>query len=117
LDFDRQDSGSFYGSYPNLAWHPNGREVFVTYNGGIHGIKVANGNVRDIQFEALVDRDVKNTIRFKVDIPQELVTTRSHRWSQKTPGGILFEALGDLYLKKESKLTNLTESSESIRKP
>lgn len=117
LDFDRQDSGSFYGSYPNMAWHPNGREVFISYKGGIYGINVSNGKDRNIEFEAAVNRDVRNTIRFQVDIPQKTAATRSHRWSQKTPGGILFEALGDLYLKKGSKLTNLTESSDHETNP
>ena len=110
LDFDRQDSGSFYGSYPNMAWGPNGRKVIVSYKGGIHEINVSNGKVRNIEFEAVVDRDVKNTIRYKLEIPQKTAKTRSHRWSQKTPSGKLFESLGDLYLKSDSKLTNLTDS-------
>ncbi|MDP6202340.1 MAG: hypothetical protein QF616_08950, partial [Candidatus Marinimicrobia bacterium] len=110
LDFDRQDSGSFYGSYPNMAWGPNGRKVIVSYRGGIHEINVSNGKVRNIEFEAVVDRDVKNTIRYKLEIPQKTAKSRSHRWSQKTPSGKLFESLGDLYLKSDSKLTNLTDS-------
>ena len=76
MDFDRQDSGSFYGSYPNMAWHPNGREVFISYKGGIYGINVSNGKDRNIEFEAAVNRDVRNTIRFQVDIhqkPQDLI--------------------------------------------
>ena len=66
--------------------------------------------MRNIEFEAVVDRDVKNTIRYKLEIPQKTAKTRSHRWSQKTPSGKLFESLGDLYLKSDSKLTNLTDS-------
>jgi hypothetical protein len=92
-------------------------EVFISYKGGIYGINVSNGKDRNIEFEAAVNRDVRNTIRFQVDIPQKTAATRSHRWSQKTHGGILFEALGDLYLKKGSKLTNLTESSDHETNP
>ncbi|MBF89751.1 MAG: hypothetical protein CMG75_08915 [Candidatus Marinimicrobia bacterium] len=117
LDFDRQDSGSFYGSYPNMSWHPNDREIFLSYNGEIHAIDIHSGGDRKIKFEARVDREIKETIRYKLDIPQNTAVTRSHRWSQPTPSGILFEALGDLYLKNGSEFFNLTESKDHETNP
>ncbi|HHZ98163.1 MAG TPA: hypothetical protein EYN68_01080 [Candidatus Marinimicrobia bacterium] len=117
LDFDRQDSGSFYGSYPNMSWHTGGSEIFLSYDGGIHAVDIQSGKARKIEFEAPVDRDIKETIRFKVDVPQAEGVTRSHRWSQSTPSGILFEALGDLYLKKGSKVINLTKSKDHETNP
>ena len=112
LDFDRQDSGSFYGSYPNMSWHPNGQEIFVSYLGGIHAVKVRTGKARKIEFLAPVNREIKETIRFKVDVPRSKGTTRSHRWSTKIQGGILYETMGDLYLKKGSNVKNLTQSKD-----
>ncbi|GIS48041.1 MAG: hypothetical protein Ct9H90mP20_7110 [Candidatus Neomarinimicrobiota bacterium] len=35
------DSGSFYGSYTNMSWHPNGKEIFISYQGGIHSVNVS----------------------------------------------------------------------------
>ena len=32
LDFDRMDGGSFYGSYTNMSWHPNNKEIFISYD-------------------------------------------------------------------------------------
>ncbi len=117
LDFDRQDSGSFYGSYPNMSWHPDGNRIFLSYGGGIHAVDIRSGESRKIEFEAPVDREIKETIRFKVDVPQAEAVTRSHRWSQPTPSGILFEALGDIYIKKGSKVSNLTKSEDHETNP
>ncbi|MFL3050533.1 MAG: amidohydrolase family protein [Candidatus Neomarinimicrobiota bacterium] len=117
LDFDRQDSGSFYGSYPNMSWHPNVREIFLSYNGGIHAVDIDSGEDRKIKFEARVDREITETIRYELDVPQDTAVTRSHRWSQPTPSGILFEALGDLYLKNDSEFINLTKSKDHETNP
>ena len=117
LDFDRQDSGSFYGSYPNMSWHPNGQEIIVYYKGGIHSVKVRTGKAREIEFSAKVDREIKETIRFKLDVPRSTATTRSHRWSTRIQGGVLYEAMGDLYLKKGNNVKNLTESKDHETNP
>ena len=117
LDFDRQDSGSFYGSYTNMSWHPNGQEIFISFRGGIHAVKVRTGKARKIEFSAPVNREIKETVRFKVDVPRSKGTTRSHRWSTKIQGGILYEAMGDLYLKKGSSIRNLTNSKDHETNP
>ncbi len=117
LDYGRLDSRSFYGAYPNLAWHPDGREVFASFGGAIHAIDVDRGTARTIPFEAPVDRDLQKTMRFKVDVPQDRARTRSHRWGQRTPRGILFEALGELYLADGSQRTNLTRSTDHETDP
>ena len=117
LDFDRMDSGSFYGSYTNLSWHPNGRDIIISYGGGIHSVNTLTGKSKEINFAAKVKREIKGTVRFKVEVPQETSSTRSHRWSQKTPAGVLYESLGDLYLKNGSKLKNLTRSDEHETSP
>ena len=117
LDFDRMDSRSFYGSYTNLSWHPNGRDIIISYGGGIHSVNTLTGKSKEINFAAKVKREIKGTVRFKVEVPQETSSTRSHRWSQKTPAGVLYESLGDLYLKNGSKLKNLTRSDEHETSP
>jgi len=117
LDYDRMDSGSFYGSYTNMSWHPNGKEIFVSFNGGIYSVNVTTSKSKKIKFTAKVKREIKQTVRFKLDVPKEKTTTRSHRWSQPTPAGILYEALGDLYLKNGSKVKNLTRSKDHETNP
>jgi len=117
LDYDRMDSGSFYGSYTNMSWHPNNKEIFISYGGGIHSINIITSKTKKIKFTAKVKRQIKETVRFKVDIPKDNAYTRSHRWSQQTPAGILYETLGDLYLKNGSKIKNLTESTDHETSP
>ena len=59
LDFDRMDSGSFYGSYTNMSWHPNGRDVLISYGGGIHSVNTVTGKSKEIKFTAKVKREIK----------------------------------------------------------
>ena len=117
LDYDRMDSGSFYGSYTNMSWHPNNKEIFISYGGGIHSINIITLKAKKIKFNARVKRQIKETVRFKVDVAKDKTSTRSHRWSQKTPAGILYEAMGDLYLKNGSKVKNLSNSNDHETSP
>jgi len=112
LDRDRQETGpgAHYGAYPNFSWGPGDREIFISFGGTIHAVAVASGAVRDIPFEAPVKRPVTKSLRFPVPLPEGKARTRAHRWAQRTDRGVLFEALGDLYLKNGDRLTNLTES-------
>ena len=117
LDYDRMDSGSFYGSYTNMSWHPNNKEIFVSYGGGIHSVNIMTLKAKKIKFTARVKRQIKETVRFKVDLPRDIASTRSHRWSQKTPAGILFEAMGDIYLKNGSKIKNISKTNDHETSP
>ncbi|MEO8449359.1 MAG: amidohydrolase family protein [Gemmatimonadota bacterium] len=114
LDRDRQESriGTTFGAYPNLAWHPNGREVFVAWGGKIHAIEIGSGRSREIPFQAPVERQLAQTIRFPVPLAADgMARTRSHRWGLRTDRGIVFEALGDLQLLTGERRTNLTNSA------
>ena len=110
LDRDRQDARSAYGPYPNLAWHPDGRRLVLGLGGGIHVVDVETGRAQRIPFRAPVRRDMSRTIRFRTELPENRTRTRTHRWGRRTADGILFEAMGDLWLQDGGMLRNLTES-------
>jgi Tol biopolymer transport system component len=113
LDRDRMESGAgvTFGTYPNYAWTPDGREIVISAGGTLHAVEVATSRVRPIPFRATVRRDLAATIRFPVPLPASgTAKTRSHRWGQRTDQGILYEALGDIYLRNGTQLTNLTDS-------
>ena len=80
-----------------MSWHPNNKEIFISYGGGIHSINIITLKAKKIKFNARVKRQIKETVRFKVDVAKDKTSTRSHRWSQKTPAGILYEALKIIY--------------------
>ncbi len=117
LDYGRFESRGFYGVYPNIAWHPSGNEVVLSYGGKIHAIDVRTKADRDIPFTAPVEREIDKTIRFKVSIPEGETMTRSHRWGQRVGNSVLYEALGDIYLRTGNETTNLTRSGSHETNP
>lgn len=112
LDRDRQESPySPYGAYPSMAWHPNGSEILLSAGGKIVAVDAGTGATREIPFRARVERRLDRTLRFPAEIPETEASTRLHRWGQRTERGVLFEALGDLYLLEGSgPPRNLTSS-------
>lgn len=111
LDRDRQESsaGTTYGVYPNMSWHPNGREIFVARGGGIHAIDVGTRADRVVPFRAPVNRLLAETIRVPVPVPAEgRATAKTARWGQRAPQGVVFAALGDLYLRNATTTVPLT---------
>ncbi|HEX5726420.1 MAG TPA: hypothetical protein VFX98_13185, partial [Longimicrobiaceae bacterium] len=111
LDRDRQEYSAYhYGVYPGIAWHPGGRELVLARGGKLTAVDVETGQARVIPFRARVQRELARPLRFPVAVPEGRAETRSHRWSQRTERGILFEALGDLHLREGARTRNLTSS-------
>lgn len=118
LDRDHQDYRPYYhGVQANFAWHPNGQEVFYSKGGKLMAVAIAGGQEREIPFTAKVHRELDKTIRFPVPVPDGNQTTLSHRWAHRTPEGILFESLGDLYLKNGEQTRQLTNTPEHETSP
>jgi hypothetical protein len=111
LDRDHQEYGPYYyGVSPNMAWHRNGRELFLSYGGKIRAVDAASGAIRDIPFRAPVDRQLDETIRFPYEFPEGQTRARAYRFAHRTGAGVVFEALGDVWLKTATELRNLTDS-------
>ena len=118
LDRGRFESRSFYGCYSNLAWHPDGSEILISFGGRIHAVDVKTGETRNIPFQTKHSRPITQTARFAVEVPRERARTLSHRWSQPLDGGVLFEALGDLHrLEAGGDRVNLTSSADHETNP
>ena len=88
LDPDRQEGGGFAGPYANMAWHPDGQQIFVWFGGGIHAVDLQGGQPRRIPFRAPVRRELTETLRFPTDVPDGTFRTRAHRWASRTPAGV-----------------------------
>ncbi len=117
LDRDRQDARSAYGPHPNLAWHPDGRRLYVSFGGGIHAVDAETGAARRIPFRAPVRRQLSETIRFRTELPEDRARTRMHRWGRRTPEGIVFEALADLWIHEAGAARNVTSSAAHETSP
>jgi imidazolonepropionase-like amidohydrolase len=112
IERDRQHYFVYHhATYPGMAWTPDGASIVIWYGGGLHSIDVANGGVRDIPFRAPVARELDSTIRFAQPSPDATGRTRHHRWASRTDSGVLFETLGDLWIRgNDGQLRNLTDS-------
>ena len=112
LDRDHQEYGPYYyGVAPNVAWRPDGREVVFPHRGQIHAVDIESGAMRNIPFRAPVQRELDETIRFPVEVPSSgNAQTWANRWPQRTEQGVVFEALGDIFLASGAEVTNLTTS-------
>lgn len=120
LDRDRMESGSgtTFGIYSNYAWTPDSRAIVVAWGGQLHQVSVADGAVRDIPFRAPVKRVLAETIRFPIAVPTSgKATSRATRWAERTEQGVLFESLGDLWLKGDGAAINLTRSASFESSP
>jgi hypothetical protein len=118
LDFDRQGSGSGYGAWPVIAWHPNGQRVFLNSGGKVLSVDAATGQAAPVPFTVHVERQMSETIRFPSKEAEGRAKTRTHRWGVRTPQGIVFEALGDLWLQDASGARkNLTQSDANETSP
>lgn len=120
IDRDRQEAGAGtgYGAYPAFAFTPDGREIVLAFNGGLHAVDTRSGAVRDIPFTVPVRRQLAQRLAFPVRVPAEGVTrTRSHRFGIPVDGGVVYEALGDLHLLRGGARTNLTNSATHESSP
>ena len=118
LDRDHQESGPYYyGVSPNMDWHPDGTHLYLTVDGGIHAVDVASGAIREVPFHAPVDREVDETIRFPFEFPEGETRAWSYRFAHRTPAGVVFEALGDIWLQDGDLARNLTQSAAHETSP
>ena len=117
LDRDRQDTRQGYGPHPNLAWYEDGSGVVLGYEGGLASVDVVTGTVWRIPFSAPVRREMSETIRFPTRLPEDRARTRTHRWGRRVAGGVISEALGDLWLHGEAGASNLTRSDAHETSP
>ncbi|MFN8582879.1 MAG: amidohydrolase family protein [Gemmatimonadaceae bacterium] len=118
LDFDRQGSGSAYGAAPVIAWHPDGRRLYLNAGGHILSVDAATGASQPLPFTVHVERRMSQTIRFPTREVDGRAKTRAHRWGLRTSHGIIFEALGDLWLQDAAgQVRNLTRSEANETSP
>ncbi len=118
LDRDHQESGPYYyGVSPNMDWHPDGTHLYLAVGGRIQAVEVDTGEMREVPFRAPVNREIDQTIRFAHEFPQGETRAWSYRFAHRTPAGIVFEALGDIWLAEGDLTRNLTQSAAHETSP
>ena len=119
LDRDHQESGPYYhGVAPNWDWHPDGTHLYLTRDGGIHAVDISSGEITEVPFSALVDREIDETIRFPFEFPEGETRAWSYRFAHRTAADVVFEALGDIWLAEgDGGVRNLTQSAAHETSP
>jgi len=102
LDRDLQETWAVHGVYPTLAWTPDSKSIVFYGEGKIRRIDVASKKVSDIPFRVRSTRELREAVRFPVEVSPEQFETKLLRWVTVSPGSdrVVFQALGKLWVKE-----------------
>lgn len=109
IDRDQMEGINHYGFGVGTAWLSE-TELLMSHHGKLVRVNVTNGAVSNLPFTAMVSREVNKTVRVENRIKSGQSKTRIQRFASRAAGGVLSEALGDLYLHTDKGARNLTDS-------
>ncbi|MGY8985194.1 MAG: TolB family protein, partial [Sphingomonadales bacterium] len=92
-----------------MSWISD-KDLILSDGGKINRIDMDSGTVEVVPFVANVSREINKTLRTVNKIKEGTSHTRVQRWATPIKGGIISEALGDLYLYAEGSSENITSS-------
>lgn len=97
----RDDQESLYTRdfLPNYAFTPDSKELIAAWNGKIHRISLANGEVHDIPFSAKISRQLGPQLNFPTRVDEGPVVARIIQTPTQSPDGkhLAFSALTHIY--------------------
>ena len=99
LDRDQIEAFGTHHVYPNYDWTPDGENLVVWAGGRIVRLPVDGSAAAFIPFEAEVEAEYHEPLRFQYDPAPEQLTAKLIRWPVISPDGesMVFQALGHLY--------------------
>jgi imidazolonepropionase-like amidohydrolase/Tol biopolymer transport system component len=121
LDRDMQETWAIHGVYPRMAWTPNSQEVVFWADGRLWRLNAqAGGAPKEIPFQVKDSRQVREAVRFPVEVAPSKVDVKALRHPQLSGDGrrAYFSALGKLWTKELSggearRVTSATSGHES----
>jgi imidazolonepropionase-like amidohydrolase/Tol biopolymer transport system component len=101
LSQDQQEAWAIFGTYPTMAWTPDGRHIVTWAQGGIWKVDTRSGEAERIPFRARVEQSITDAVRFTQDVAPDRFDVRMLRWLSVAPDGrsVLFQALGKLWVR------------------
>ena len=101
LERDLQEAWSIHGVYPAFAWTPDSKRIVVWAQGKIWNVDPFGGDAREIPFHVKDTRDVRQAVRYTVEVAPNNFDVKLLRWANVSPDGerVVYSALGYLYLK------------------
>lgn len=90
LDIDGAEQSPYSAPLmPGYSWTKDSRQIVITRGGKIRRLDVQSGDVSTIEFTALVDRQLRELVKHRVDIGNPSFRALSTRWQMQVPGGEL----------------------------
>jgi len=118
LDRDLQETWAIHGVYPAMDWTPDTKSIVFWARGGIHRVDVASARVTPIPFKLKTEREIREAIRFPVEVAPERFDVKMLRWVTVDPTGrhVVYQALGKLWVRSlpGGKPRRLTRDNDGV---
>ncbi len=101
LERDMQEAWAMHGVYPAFAWMPDSKEIVVWAKGKIWRVDPFKKSAREIAFHVNHTREIRQALRFPIEVAPDKVNVQQLRWVNVSPSGdrVVYSALGHLYIK------------------
>jgi imidazolonepropionase-like amidohydrolase/Tol biopolymer transport system component len=132
LDRDMQETWAIHGVYPRFSWTPDGSDIVIWAQGGLWRVPADPADLaarstplqpvaaERIPFHVTDRREVREPLRFQVDVAPDTFDVKMIRNARTAPDGraVVFEALGRLWIKalnSDDEPVPLTRAPEGTR--
>lgn len=104
LERDEQETAGSHGNTTAFEWLPDNRNLVFWTAGRLHRLDTETGDLETLSTRLSITKQVRDTVRFAVEVAPDNVTSKMLRWPQMTPDkkAAIFGSMGYLY---RSKLT------------
>ena len=121
LNKDQHEAWAIFGTYPNFAWSPDDKFIYIWAGGKIQKVDVASQTATNIPFQVENKIKIAEALRFKRDINPDQFDVKVISNAITSPDGktLVFNALGSLYKKSlpNGTPTRLTNSTDMESEP
>ncbi len=116
LNKDQQEAWAIFGVYPNFSWLPDNKHIVAWWGGRIHKVHIETRTVNNIPFQAEMNLQIAEALRFKQNPAPDVFTAKVIRHAVTSPDQktLIFSALGYLWRKSlpDGKATRLTSGKD-----
>ena len=118
LDRDMQETWAIHGVYPRFDWTPDSKSLVFWAQGKLWSMGLEADAPTNIPFQVNDTREIREAVRFPVEVAPDKFQVRALRHSHQSPSGgkTIFEALGKLWVQTgegpPQRLTSATEGRE-----
>lgn len=99
LERDMQETWAIHGVYPTMAWTPDSNQIVLYAKGTIQRVNIASGKTTPIPFHVKDTREVREAVRFAVDVAPTQFDVKCLREVAVSPdeAAVVYQALGKLW--------------------